>query len=318
VYGRVRPNRNKLIIHSHLNDGKAVNLDIEMDEMKLRQVAEKGGFWSYACGVALEILIHFKVGGIELDNYKTDLPIQKGLSSSAAFCVTVARAFNVVYDLKLTIRGEMDIAYRGEINTPSRCGRMDQCCAFGQSVVSMIFDGNSLITREVSFKDFLYLVIVDLRGHKDTKKILADLHKCYPIPQSSVAEGVHRLLGEINKKTLNAAISALEHKKDEKDEKDKRSVPEIIGSLMTQAQKNFDTFGCPASPEELNAPILHKVLQYEGIQDLIFGGKGVGSQGDGSAQFVAKSKEAQDKIIQILEKELNVHCLPLTLQPKKL
>lgn len=34
----------------------------------------------------------------------------------------VARAFNRVYDLKLTIRGEMDIAYHGEIRTPSRCG----------------------------------------------------------------------------------------------------------------------------------------------------------------------------------------------------
>lgn len=37
-------------------------------------------------------------------------------------------------DLKLTVHGEMDIAYRGEIQTPSRCGRMDQCVAFGRAV----------------------------------------------------------------------------------------------------------------------------------------------------------------------------------------
>ena len=37
-------------------------------------------------------------------------------------------------DLKLTVHGEMDIAYRGEIRTPSRCGRMDQCVAFGRTV----------------------------------------------------------------------------------------------------------------------------------------------------------------------------------------
>jgi len=36
----------------------------------------------------------------------------------------VARSFNRVYDLKLTVRGEMDIAYHGEIRTPSRCGRL--------------------------------------------------------------------------------------------------------------------------------------------------------------------------------------------------
>ena len=31
-----------------------------------------------------------------------------------------------VFDLGLTVRDEMDAAYRGERTTPSRCGRMDQ------------------------------------------------------------------------------------------------------------------------------------------------------------------------------------------------
>lgn len=38
----------------------------------------------------------------------------------------VARAFNQVYDLRLTTRGEMEVAYAGEVTTPSKCGRMDQ------------------------------------------------------------------------------------------------------------------------------------------------------------------------------------------------
>ncbi len=37
---------------------------------------------------------------MEIDNYLTDLPLEKGLSSSAAVCVLVARAFNALYDLK--------------------------------------------------------------------------------------------------------------------------------------------------------------------------------------------------------------------------
>ena len=41
----------------------------------------------------------------------------------------VARGFNKVYDLKLTVRGEMEAAYLGEILTPSKCGRMDQVSA---------------------------------------------------------------------------------------------------------------------------------------------------------------------------------------------
>ena len=38
----------------------------------------------------------------------------------------MARAFNRVYGLQLTVRGEMEVAYQGERLTPSMCGRMDQ------------------------------------------------------------------------------------------------------------------------------------------------------------------------------------------------
>jgi mevalonate kinase len=66
-------------------------------------------------------LTHYHVRGIAIDNYKTDLPIKKGLSPSAAICVLTARAFDRVYDLKMTIRGEMELAYQGEITkSPAR------------------------------------------------------------------------------------------------------------------------------------------------------------------------------------------------------
>ena len=34
---------------------------------------------------------NFKVGGVEITNYRTDLPVKKGLSSSAAICVLLPR-----------------------------------------------------------------------------------------------------------------------------------------------------------------------------------------------------------------------------------
>jgi galactokinase len=58
--------------------------------------------------------------GIEIINYKTTLPMGKGLSSSAAVTVLVAKAFSQVYDLKLSMAEVMDIAYCGEMLTPSR------------------------------------------------------------------------------------------------------------------------------------------------------------------------------------------------------
>lgn len=48
------------------------------------------------CGTAYRIVVAHHVGGIVIDNYRSTLPMSKGLSSSAAACVMVARAFNQV------------------------------------------------------------------------------------------------------------------------------------------------------------------------------------------------------------------------------
>jgi hypothetical protein len=38
------------------------------------------------------------------------------------------------------------------------------------------------------------------------------------------------------------------------------------------------------------APVLHQVLNYEPLKPHIWGGKGVGSQGDGTAQFMPAAR----------------------------
>lgn len=121
-----------LRFRARASDGTAHgSLELPMEAEALLAEARSGSYFSYVAGVAYHILDRFQVKGIEIDNYKTTLPAQKGLSSSAAVSVLVARAFSMVYGLKLTPRGEMDLAYHGEVTTPSQCGRMDQCCAFG-------------------------------------------------------------------------------------------------------------------------------------------------------------------------------------------
>lgn len=126
-----------------------------------------------------------------------DLPIKKGLSSSAAICVLTARAFNRVYDLMMTVRGEMELAYQGEITTPSRCGRMDQGCAFGNRPVLMTFDGDRLDTEELQVSSELHYVVVDLHSKKDTVEILAKLNRSYPFAEDDQERGVQELLGPI-------------------------------------------------------------------------------------------------------------------------
>jgi len=304
IYARVEPHPNALVLTATTPNGTRHGpYEIPMDLNTLLKEAQAGGFWSYVAGVAYQILMHYHVRGLVIDNYKTDLPMKKGLSSSAAICVLTARAFNRVYDLKMTIRGEMEMAYQGEITTPSRCGRMDQGCAYGNRPVLMIFDGDRLDTIELQVKETLYFVLVDLQAKKDTTEILRRLNHCYPFARNGIERGVQELLGPINKRIVHQAIEALQ-----------AGDAERLGALMVEAQEFFDRYATPACPEELTAPVLHRVLNYAPLKPHIWGGKGVGSQGDGSAQFLARSEADQQAVVEIIERDLKMPCLKLTLR----
>lgn len=302
IHAKVKAHPSKLVIKSTLPDGKVLGPhEIDMEPQTLLKIAEEGGFYSYTAGVAYYVLCHYNVKGLIIDSYCMDLPIRKGLSSSAANNVLVARAFNKLYDLKLTTRGEMEIAYQGEIITPSRCGRMDQACAYGGTPVHMIFDGDKLEIEEIYPPKEIYMVIADLKAGKDTQKILADLNACYPASGGKIGTDVRYYLGPVNKDIVSRARSILQ-----------KGDASQIGSMMTESQRFFDLFMAPACPEELLSPKLHFVLSSPELAPFVFGGKGVGSQGDGCAQFVARGKNEQQQLITQLE-EMELEAYPLTI-----
>jgi len=309
IHANVEPHPSHLVVTADLGGpGREGPHEIPMDPEALLQEAQAGGPCSYVAGVAYQILLHHHVRGLVIDNDRTDLPVKKGLSSSAAACVLAARAFNRVYDLKMTVRGEMEAAYRGELTTPSRCGRMDQGCAFGRRPVLMTFDADLVDVRSIRTGGDLHMLIVDLKRSKNTQKILSDLNHCYPFATSDLDRKVHEYLGPINKRIIERAVRAIEE-----------GDAEGLGSLMTEAQALFDRYLQPACREELTAPRLHEVLAYAPIQDLVWGGKGVGSQGDGCAQLLARDAEARDRAAEILEHDLGVECLPLDIaRPKRI
>jgi UTP-glucose-1-phosphate uridylyltransferase/mevalonate kinase len=307
IYAEVSPHPTSLVLTSTSPDGKREGpYEIPMEPKALLDEAQKGGFWSYMAGVAYQVLTNYHVRGLVIDNYRTDLPIKKGLSSSAAICVLTARAFNRVYDLKMTTRGEMELAYQGEISTPSRCGRMDQGCAFGNRPVLMTFDGDRLETTELQVNQPMYFVLVDLQARKDTMEILNRLNRCYPFAENEIELGVQELLGPINKRIVNQAIDAL-----------RESDAQKLGALLTEAQVFFDRYATPACPEELTSPVLHSILDYEPFKPHIWGGKGVGSQGDGTAQFICRSESDQQAVIQILERDLKMPGMKMTITPQQ-
>jgi UTP-glucose-1-phosphate uridylyltransferase/galactokinase/mevalonate kinase-like predicted kinase len=295
------------MFRAQLDDGTTRDpFEIPMEAQALLEAAQQGEFFSYAAGVAYQVLTRYRVGGLKIVNTRTDLPVKKGLSSSAAVCVLVARAFNRVYDLALSLREEMELAYLGEISTPSRCGRLDQGCAYGNRPILMEFDGDDIDVQELSVPSELHFLIVDLHASKDTREILGCLNQSYPFPENDVHRDVQEYLGPINERIVREAVEALAE-----------GDAERIGHLMTKAQSAFDRHMQPACRSELTAPVLHKVLAYEPLQPLVYGGKGVGSQGDGTAQFIARDAESRRRAIEIIEDELGMSCLELTLRPAR-
>jgi UTP-glucose-1-phosphate uridylyltransferase/mevalonate kinase len=292
-------------MHSEAPEIKEVWQDFScrMNEQELKNVAKSGSFFSYCAGVASYMLEWYHVGGVKITLKRMTLPMKSGLSSSAAICVLVARAFNQIYKLNLNTMGEMNIAYVGELRTASRCGRLDQACAFGVKPNLMTFDGDEVEVKTLNVKKHLYWVFADLCAEKDTIKILRDLNKGYPFASNEMEEREQKALGEDNQKIISLAIEYMA-----------KGDAEALGKLMTGAQTLFDTAVAPMCPDELASPKLHEVLNDPIIQPLVYGGKGVGSQGDGSIQFLAKDIECQKKLIDYLNNQ-GMKAYPLTLKP---
>ena len=210
IHAEAASHPTSLVLTTTTPDGERIGpYEIPMEPKALLEEAGKGGFWSYAAGVAYQVITNYRVRGLTIENYAMDLPMKKGLSSSAAICVLTARAFNRVYDLKMTVRGEMELAYQGEITTPSRCGRMDQGCAYGNRPVLMTFDGDLLDTKELRVEKDMYFVLVDLLSQKDTMEILNRLNRCYPFAENEMESNVQKLLGPVNKDIIQRASEAL-------------------------------------------------------------------------------------------------------------
>ncbi len=272
------------------------------DSAALLEAAEDlGEFFRYCAGVAYVVKERFDVGGLDLRIHRMDLPLKKGVSSSAAVCVLVASAFDRVYDLGLFPHEIMELAYLGERRTGSRCGRMDQACFFGKTPVLLTFGADDQIRVEPVFPSApVSMLLVDLAGRKDTIRILADLRQAYPDSPT-----LQDALGAANERMVRRAYRALS-----------AGDAPALGACMTEAQALFDRQVAPHSPQELASPLLHEVLTLEAIRPHIHGGKGVGSQGDGTAQLVLREPSDGPAIAEILHQRFpNMRCFGLSIVP---
>lgn len=273
-----------------------------MNEVELKRIAKSGSFFCYCAGVASYMLEWYKVGGVSIRITNMTLPMKSGLSSSAAICVLVARAFNLLYNLNLNTLGEMNIAYLGELRTSSRCGRLDQACAFGVKPNLMTFDGDEIEVQSLKVKKSLYWVFADLCAEKDTIRILSDLNKAYPFASNEEEQRLHDALGKQNQRIIERAVAYMAE-----------GNAEALGQLMVETEEIFNRQVAPLS-KALQAPKLHETLHDPHIQPLVYGGKGVGSHGDGSVQFLARDEQSQIQLVDYLN-GIGMKAYKLTLHP---
>lgn len=296
IYAKVSKSEN---IYFEMN-GK--NISWELDKEKLLQEAKSGSFYSYLVGTIYYIIEKYEqVKGITIKITKMDLPIKKGLASSAAICVLIAKAYNELYNLNLSIEKIKEIAYEGEHIALSQCGRLDQICALGKSLVKIDFYENTSKTTEIKVKKELNFVIADLNGKKNTKKIMRDLNNCFPFMENENQKVVYEMMGEKNRVLVENAKRYIEN-------------GDIIslGKTLNEAQILIDNMSIVCS--EFKAPILHKTLNDEYIKSLSYGGKGIGSGGDGSIQILAKDKKSQELLIDYFKNTLKMEAFKVDIK----
>ena len=300
----------ELIVETNLPDGEGRpsgrmrQIRCPWDKAALHSAAtDATEFFRHCAGVAHEVLTRYDTGGINMNIHQMDLPLKKGVSSSAAVCIAVAQAFNAVYGLNLFPHELMDLAYVGERLTGSQCGRMDQACIFGKVPVLLRFGADDAVHIEPLFPEGrIDMFIVDLAGSKDTVKILADLQGGY-----AGSEDLQAALGPDNERYIRQGCRALV-----------AGDSEGLGRIMAEAQGNFDAKVAPHCKGELASPLLHQVLALDSIAEHVWGGKGVGSQGDGTAQLVARSdKDRAEAMRKIQETFPKMRCFPLTITPTR-
>jgi galactokinase len=64
--------------------------------------------------------------------------------------------------------------------------------------------------------------------------------------------------------------------------------------------------------------VLHSLLNHPPLQPFILGGKGVGSQGYGTAQFLVSDRDRQGRVIDIIHRDFPQNqCLKLIISQSK-
>jgi len=279
-----------------------MSFEIDLSRENLKNEANSGTFFSYICGTVLCILEnHSNLGGIDITVEKMDLPLKKGLSSSAAICLTIVKSYNILYDLSLNNDEMVSLAYNGEHLAGSKCGKLDQNTIINNNCSSLTFYEDRVESKEVKLKNNLFVLIVDLNSSKDTRKIMNSFNKALPFAKNEKDKRIHDIIGNKNVELVEKAIYSLEH-----------GDIKLFGKCLSDAQKLYDA--AKEACTEYKAPTLHLLLNDGFIKYYSYGGKSVGSGGDGSLLLVCDNESNQNTLQEYIKEIYKMESIPFCIK----
>jgi len=238
----------------------------------------------YVNAVVIAILERYpdaRVQGLDLE-ITSSIPMRKGLSSSAALCVSTARALSKVWGLDLSVDDVIMISYKAERGILGiGCGMMDQTASAHEYPLYMDFS-NGFEYEGIDLKRLIPIVVGDVGGQRDTELILNTLNDAY-----------FRKRDPLIVRTLGRDIPSIV--KRARVEMEGRCRLEELGRLMDESQRCYDEGLRPFVEEELGSALLYRAL--EAAKDSgALGAKWTGAGGAGSIIALASDMDSREDL----------------------
>jgi mevalonate kinase len=261
-------------------------------------------------GLALRLLkgkdVAKDLSMIESDRNFYDLPVKRGLSSSAALCVAVAAAADITTKISQYTRSPptglerscqkilddnlpryADHAYLGERRVLGvNCGQMDQYASAYGGILSIDCSMEPAKVDRLTIRGSIPLVIGDTEQQKDTPRILAWLGQRFKKKERLFMEGVDGIVNVVleARRELDSARPNL------------KKVGELMNLNQRYLSQNLKVSGeCPISPSNLDK------LVTAALDAGAMGAKVSGSGGGGCIIALCESETQRSQIAQAIE-----------------
>lgn len=272
------------------------------DEFRIKKVVIDSGSDLKYIGAVLSVFKQFDellgidfdiIPSSEIDIQDGQLPAGKGLSSSAALCVSSAAAYyNLVNRCDKLINDQLsllcaDIAYKAEHDVLGiNCGRMDPyACSIG-GVLSINCELNNFSIESLKALNGVDMIIGDTGRTKDTKRILSWLKKRKEAGETSIRKGIESVQNVVTTARDVLSQTFIDYN--------------LLGKLMdenhTYLRDYFQVSGdCPISPSSLDELVL--ASKHAGA----LGAKLTGSGGGGCMIALSNPRITQNIIKAIID-----------------